>query len=354
MRGGDFNGELLASLRTQVDAWSAHDALVQLVEMFGGVFPRHDDLTARLAFLDEFSGVWDYRGRTRARPSGKQVQCQDADGGARWMIPRLDLPDGQLDTITMLAQQLGLTDETTPAETTFDYILVIGTGRYSNLLRARWARDLAAQIRVGQIVLAAASRRLLPSEEDAVASCAPGARTEFDLLAAAAADAFGVDTSEVIRHGRQRVGDPHRGQMVWHFDEDSNDLGLPIILLEAPSPDPNNRRATSADTFTFTAQTLDMRQSRCLLVTGQPFVEYQNFDALRTLTLPFGIGIETVGFGIDRYRGLHEMDLQHPAKLLQEVRSTIRAGRSLLERVEACQRTAQRAAPRLLEITRRQ
>ncbi|WP_232022140.1 hypothetical protein [Mycobacterium basiliense] len=335
MRGGEFDGDLLTSLRAEVDAWSAHDALAQLVAMFGGIFPRRDNLAARLACLDEFSTVWDYRGRTRVPPSGEQVQCQDADGGARWMIPRLDLSDGQLDTITTLAKQLGLTDESSPTQTTFDYILVIGTGRYSNLLRARWARDLAAELRVGHIVLAAASRRLLPSEEDAVASCAPGAATEFELLAAAAADAFGIDTREVVRHGRQRVGDPHRGQILWRFGEDSNDLGLPITLLEAPSPDPNNRRATSADTFTFTARTLDMQQSSCLLVTGQPFVPYQNFDALRTLTLPFGIGIQTVGFGIDRYEGLHDMDLQHPAKLLQEVRSTIRAGRSLLERIEA-------------------
>ncbi|WP_231995096.1 hypothetical protein [Mycobacterium sp. 852002-10029_SCH5224772] len=349
MRGGEFGSEFLASLRREVDAWSAHDSLAQLVAMFGGVFPRHAHLAARLASLDDFSGVWDYRGRARARRSGEQVRCQDADGGARWMIPRLDLPDGQLDTITTLAQQLGLTDESWPTDTTFDYMLVIGTGRYSNMLRARWARDLAAENRVGHIVLAAASRRLLPSEDDAVASCAPGARTEFDLLAAAAADAFGMDTREVVRHGRQRDGDPHRGRMVWRFGEHSNDLGLPITLIEAPSPDPNNRRATSADTFTFTARTLDMQQSSCLLVTGQPFVPYQNFDALRTLTLPFGIGIETVGFGIDRYEGLHDMDLQHPAKLLQEVRSTIRAGRSLLERVEA----AQRAVLRSPEITRR-
>ncbi|MCA2265929.1 hypothetical protein A5626_17210 [Mycobacterium marseillense] len=346
---GDFDGEFLTSLRREIDAWSAHDALAQLVAMFGGVFPRHADLAARLAALDEFSTVWDYRGRARARRSGEQMRSQDADGGARWMIARLDLPDRQLDTITTLAQQLGLTDESWPTETAFDYLLVIGTGRYSNMLRARWARDLAAENRVGHIVLAAASRQLLPSEHEAAASCAPGARTEFELLAAAAADAFGMDTREVVRHGRQRVDDPHRGQIVWHFGEDSNDVGVPITLLEAPSPDPHNRRATSADTFTFTARSLDMQQSSCLLVTGQPFVPYQHFDALRTLTLPFGIGIETVGFGIDRYDGLHDMDLQHPAKLLQEVRSTIRAGRSLLERVEAAQRTA----PRSPEITRR-
>lgn len=349
MRGGEFDGEFLTSLRREVDAWSAHDALAQLVGMFGGVFPRHASLEARLAALDEFSAVWDYRGRARARRGGQRVRCQDADGGARWMIPRLDLPDRQLDTITMLARQLGLTDESRPTDAAFDYMLVIGTGRYSNMLRARWARSLAAENRVGHIVLAAASRQLLPSEHDAAASCAPGARTEFELLAAAATDAFGVDTREAVRRGRQRVGDPHRGQMVWRFGEDSNDAGLPITLLEAPSPDPNNRRATSADTFTFTARSLDMRRSSCLLVTGQPFVPYQNFDALRTLALPFGIGIETVGFGIDRYEGLHDMDLQHPAKLLQEVRSTIRAGRSLLERVDAAQRAA-RVSP---EITRR-
>jgi len=341
LHGVKLDGGFLESLRGEVDAWSAHDALVQLVAMFGGLFPRHDNLAARLAFLDEFSEVWDYRGRTRARRSGEQVRCQDADGGARWMIPRLDLSDGNLDTITTLAQQLGLTDESWPTETTFDYMLVIGTGRYSNMLRARWARNLAAENGVGHIVLAAASRRLLPSEDDAVASCAPGARTEFDLLAAAAADAFGMDTREVVRHGRQRMGDPHRGQIVWRFGEDTNDLGLPVTLIEAPSPDPDNRRATSADTFTFTARTLDMHQSSCLLVTGQPFVPYQHFDALRTLTLPFGIGTETVGFGVDLYEGLHDMDLQHPAKLLQEVRSTIRAGRSLLEQLEVCQRTAE-------------
>lgn len=342
-RGGEFDGDVLTSLLKEVEAWSAHDALAQLVAMFGGVFPHHDDLAARLAYLDEFSAAWDYRSRTRAR-SGERVRCQDAGGGARWMIPRLDLAQRQLDTITTLAQQLGLTDETWPTGTTFDYMLVIGTGRYSNMLRARWARDLAARHRVGHVVLAAASRRLLSSEDDAVASCAPGARTEFDLLAAAAADAFGLDTREAVRQGRLRAGDPHRGQMVWRFGEDSNDLGLPITLIEAPSPDPNNRRATSADTFTFTARTLDMQRSSCLLVTGQPFVPYQNFDALRTLTVPFGIRIETVGFGIGRYRGLHDMDLQHPAKLLQEVRSTIRAGRSLLERITACRRTS--LAPR--------
>lgn len=240
----------LASVRDLVDAWSAHDALAELVTMFGGAFPQTDHLEARLASLDKFSTAWDYRARARAARAlhGEPVRCQDSGGGARWLIPRLDLPAKKRDAIVGLAQQLGLTLESTPQGTTFDHVLVIGTGRHSNLIRARWARELAKGRQVGHIVLAAASRRLLPSEDDAVAVCAPGARTEFELLAAAARDAFGLDVHPAVRYVRQRDDNPHRDSMVWRFAADTNDLGVPITLLEAPSPEPDSSRATSADT----------------------------------------------------------------------------------------------------------
>lgn len=168
----------LASVRDLVDAWSAHDALAELVTMFGGAFPQTDHLEARLASLDKFSTAWDYRARARAARAlhGEPVRYQDSGGGARWLIPRLDLPAKKRDAIVGLAQQLGLTLESTPQGTTFDHVLVIGTGRHSNLIRARWARELAKGRQVGHIVLAAASRRLLPSEDDAVAVCAPAGR----------------------------------------------------------------------------------------------------------------------------------------------------------------------------------
>ncbi len=331
------------SVHQQIDSWSAHAALAELVAMFGGTLPRGDDLALRLAFLDDVSAVWDYRGRART-PGAGGVSCQDAGGAARWLIPRLDLPAGQQEKIIELVRQLGLTAESTPVGTDFDYLLVIGAGRYSNLLRARFARNVVAGRRIGQVVLAAASRRLLPSEEDAVASCAPAARTEFELVAAAAADVFDLDTRQAVEHGRMRVDKPQGNEMVWHFPASSNNLGLPVSLLEAPSPDPENRRATSADTFTFTAGALGMDRSTCLMVTGQPFVTCQHFDALRTLTLPFGIAVETVGFGKERYDQLGGHDEQHPAKLLQEVRTTIRAARALLERVDAAD--PRRAIPR--------
>ncbi|MCV7122267.1 hypothetical protein [Mycobacterium lacus] len=326
--GGDFSAEV----RRQVEAWSAHPALAELVDMFGGSLPQGLGLAARLAFLDEFSAVWDYRGRARARGGGR-VHSQDAAGAVRWLIPRLNSPASQLDKITALAGELGLTGESAPEGADFDYMLVIGGGRYTNLLRAGYAREMATGRRIGHVVLAAASRRLLDSEEDAVASCAPGARTEFELLVAAAADAFGLDARQAGDHLRRRVVRPQRDRTVWNFTPDTNDVGVPITLLETPSPDPDNRRANSGDTYTFAARTVGMHRSTCLLVTGQPVVPYLHFEALRTLALPFEIRVESVGFGVDRYNRLSALDQQHPAKLLQEVRSAIRSARALVEQL---------------------
>ena len=58
-------------------------------------------------------------------------------------------------------------------------------------------------------------------------------------------------------------------------------------------------------------------------------------EALRALALPHAVHVETVGFGIERCDGLRAMDEQHPAKLLQEIRSTIRAAGAPLESLPA-------------------
>lgn len=328
----------LEDIRHDIEKWCTHPALNQLVSIFGGAIPATADLRARLMYLDTFSEVWDYRGRARALHArdgeqGDRTGSQDAAGGARWQIARLAISRQRQEQLVELTRQLGLTTESIPAGDAFDCALIIGTGRFSNLLRARWTRELAKHTRIGHVVLAAASRELLESEDDAVAVCAPGARTEFELLVAAAADAFNLDIDPLMRHVRQRDHDPKRSQVVWRFPGESNSLGVPVTAIEAPSPDPDRRRATSVDTFAFTARALQLRNARCLLSTGQPFVPSQHFDAVRVLALQFGNHVETVGFGIERYVGLSDLDEQHPAKLLQEIRSTIRAARSLLEEV---------------------
>lgn len=325
------SADVATQVREEIQAWATHPALTQLVEMFGGAVPRGLDLATRLAWLDEFSTVWDYRARARA--GAGRVHSQDAAGAVRWLIPRLEMPRAQLDEIVALADELGLIAESRTKASDFDYILVIGGGRYTNRLRVGYAREMATGRRIGHVVLAAASRELMDSERDAVAVIAPRARTEFDLLAAAAGEALGLDIREVEDHARRRVDRPHRDRAVWRFPADSNDMGVPVTLLETPSPDPDNRRANSGDTYTFAAQTVGMNRSTCLLVTGQPVVPYLHFEALRTLALPFEIRLESAGFGVERYNRLGELDEQHPAKILQEARSAIRSARAVAERL---------------------
>lgn len=76
----------LASVRDLVDAWSAHDALAELVTMFGGAFPQTDHLEARLASLDKFSTAWDYgrahvqHERSTANRCGARTPAVGRDG----------------------------------------------------------------------------------------------------------------------------------------------------------------------------------------------------------------------------------------------------------------------------------
>lgn len=325
---GRSESSVAADYLGQIEAWCSNPALTELLEMFGGKVPQGLTLRERLAFLDEFSEVWDYRGKARQK-SATQLTNQDEGGAVRWLIRRLDLPDVQLEQIETLASKLGLIAELQPRATEFDHLIVIGGGRYTNLLRTRYAREMTAGRQIGNIVLAAASRRLLESEQDAVAVCAPGAGTEFELMLAAARDVFGLDVDEVVEHLRRRVDQVQRNETVWRFPPESNELGLPIILLETPSPDPAHRRANSADTYTFAALTAGMQGPSCLMVTGQPLVPYLHFEALRTLALRYEIRLESAGFSVEEYNRLSPLDQQHPAKLLQEVRSTIRSARAL-------------------------
>ncbi|MBX9639461.1 MAG: hypothetical protein K2X97_06940 [Mycobacteriaceae bacterium] len=144
--------DIAADVRRQAEAWGAHPALTELVEMFDGTIPPDLGFSARLAWMDQFSSVWDYRGRARA--DADRVDSQDAAGAVRWLIPRLDLPAARLAGIESLTGELGL------------------TGRHTNRLRVGYARELATGRRIAH-VLAAASRSLMDSERDAAALCAP-------------------------------------------------------------------------------------------------------------------------------------------------------------------------------------
>jgi hypothetical protein len=105
----------------------------------------------------------------------------------------------------------------------------------------------------------------------------------------------------------------------------------PVRVLAAPSTEPDRRRAHTADTQRFWAEHVRLRPGDpVLMVTAPIYVPFQHCDALRTLALPYGCGIETVGVDPDwsPLVRVPEPTLT-PGRYLQEIRSAIRSIRAL-------------------------
>lgn len=324
------------TVRSQLDDWTSSTALAELVEMFDGSLPRANSLTDRLAWLEEFSDRWDFRrlARERAQPQGPS--SQDAGGGARWELLQsaLDLADDH--RILELASDLGLVENHRPRRTRVDFLLILGGARLSNLLRPRYASELIASSLVdpARIVLLGGSRAVMDSERDATDSYAPGAATEFDLLTTAAAAEFGFDRDSREEQSYRDPDNANASWRLWNVEAAATDAGAALIAVEAPSPEPDVRRANTADSYAFFADRFRLEPgAKCLLVTSQIYVPYQHLEGTRSLALPFGLELETVGFPADWEAGLQGM--QAPANYLQETRSTIQSARRLDDAMNA-------------------
>lgn len=106
----------------------------------------------------------------------------------------------------------------------------------------------------------------------------------------------------------------------------------PVIALEGPSTEPNKRRANSADTYKFFVEKLHVPEgAKVLLITSQIYVPYQQLEAIRILSIPYNIVIETIGFPNDWSGQMQGM--QQPSNYLQEIRSTIQAMSRILQTI---------------------
>jgi hypothetical protein len=314
----------MRALREQIDDWIHSPALADLLQIYGHSVPQNTSLEQKLEWLEQFSSRWDFRGRSRA---GSTPESQDSNGGARWLIGKSGLDPAAERQVHESMRRLGLVDTRPPRHDSFDWMVVIGGARLSNLLRTRHAAELVtkAGIRAEHVVLSAAARLVMDSERDASDLYAAGAASEFDQMCSAASSVLGLNHAG----GGEKKSSAHHADYkanwkVWTFERDRSILEAPVTLLEAPSPDPGRRRANSADTLRFFASSLDVAAgARCLLVTSQIYVPYQYLEAVRALAIPYGLELEIVGFPPHWQR--HIQGLQTTANYLQELRSTIQA-----------------------------
>jgi hypothetical protein len=299
-----------------------------------GLTPEHGEILRRTLAVERMAAV-EFNFRTR---DGKQYR-------ERSQAVRGDFTAESRARIERLADSLGLVNPRPTRYRRYDKTLVMGGGYRSPLLRARYARQLAdGGIDLGELTFLGSSRALIeePPERPAAESYAPGARDEFDLMIGAAGDAFGTRPAGV----QFLCGCPSARDVcpVWpcrdapeagatppaYTHERQADLldeaGRPVgAVLSASTGRPPYRPDTS-DTFALWARRRQPRpDQRVLVVTTQVFVPFQMFDGIRQLHIPYGVQVDTVGFGAEW--GDRPQTAEY---LLQETLSGIRSARRLL------------------------
>jgi len=294
-----------------IETWSNNAALDALVSGFGGRIPE-GDTTQRLEWLDEFSARhWDFRG-----------------GRERNLARRAEFNEATTNLIIDVAGALGLTSSTPPMSRSYTHLLILGGLVRACLLRPRFAADLLTNgLAVGSVSALSAYRPLWGDEVELVETLGqPEKSNEMEVMEAGLIAAFELEHS-VDEELHEEPGVEFATALIrtWRAGD------VPIRLVIAPSPEPNIRRANTADTYAYWAD-------RCvhlgpadsvLLVTSSIYLPYQHSDAVRMLALPHGCSVETVGidFSDSRLGALRQSFT--PANYLQEIRSAIRGVRAL-------------------------
>lgn len=305
----------VADVPAAIDSWARSPALAELVAAFhdGEGPPGDADLARLLAWLEEFSLRWDFRG-------GKErnlVADQEFDPVTHALILRT-------------ADELGLVGTLPPPSEYYDQVLILG-----GLVRACLARPLYAAalldsggIRAHSLAALGGYRPLRGDELELAARCGHSHLTdEFGAMNAGIRAAFDVGEPTSDRGERSdEVG------ASWRVVEYAGPNRTPLRVVGAPSSEPGVRRANTPDTYAWFASELAKLSGgeRILVVTSDIYVPFQHADAMRMLALPFGVEIHAVGI----QPGDVDPRLQQtfaPHNYLQEIRSTIRALRALHE-----------------------
>jgi len=286
------------ALAHDIAQWIDSAAMAALVRAFGGDLPA-GDVDARLAYLEDFSMVWDSRA-----------------GGERIDARYIERDDATRKLIEATAPALGLAGRQRPALDHYDHVLVLGGGRITGRARAHFAAELLSSGTSAGTVTGLGSLRELPARPGQQGD--PEIATEGDAMLAAVRQAFPPAGEITTRAGTTADGN---GWWVKSYVSD----GRPVSVVAAPPTRPG-QRANTPDTLTGWAElvTRPAATDRVLLVTTDLYVPFQHAEAIRVLGLPHRCGIDTVGFDTRSF-GAWPNGPSHPGELLQELRSAIRS-----------------------------
>lgn len=297
-------GAPASTLVSGIVEWIHSAPVRELVTVFGGRHPGTGSGSATstdtrsasgsedlLAWLDDFSAThWDFRGG-RERPEARE--------------PDLDPDTARL--VVEAARRLGMVEAVPPPHRSYQHLIVLGGLAHACLRRTGYAAHLirSGLTVTGGIAALGSLRPLSKAERDTLATIGvTDCATEVDALEAGVRRAFGS--------GRSAPG------------------AASVRVLAAPSSEPTVRRAHTADTQRFWAGQVRLSPGdRVLVVTAPIYVPFQHCDAIRTLGVPYGCAIDTVGVDPALADAPLPEPFPTPGRYLQEVRSAIRSMRAL-------------------------
>lgn len=310
-------GDRVSFVYEKIDAWARSTALARLAKEFGSEVPSGLDTQAIVEWLLEFSERWDFRKMQR------EASTKDTGEAARWLLDDSEITPEQKDVIEESARALGLIGVNEPAEQHYDYVLILGGAKLSCLLRPRLAAQIieAKGMQPKAVVALGSSRPVADSERNATDGYALNAETEFDLICAGCEASFNLDAD----YSEDRFDSPDNPNSSWIVRSyQVTGQPYPLVSLSAPSLEPDKRRANSADTYLYCFSKLNIEPGASLLLaTSEIYAPFQQMEAIRTLALPHGIRIETVGFPASWGGTIQGMS--GPTNYLQETRSAIQS-----------------------------
>lgn len=298
------------AVAASIGEWVTSPALAELVGFFGAEVPG-GPLGSVLDWVAEFSSVWDFRAGVRERFDTTHV-----DYGEEL--------DARLRTLT---RELGLGGSDRPAHERYDHIVVLGGGIRLTLGRTDYAaRLLAGGLRVRTLAgLGSLRRRDDREHREGVRLGLDPFDTEADMMLVALRRLLTLGEPTTVR----------TADAWWHRAWAGPRPGVEAVHVLAAASSRPPLRANTADTLIGWAEHIGTPTpaDRVLLITNDPYVQHQHCDAVRLLGVPYGCGIETIGFD---ELAMREWGRPRAAtELLQEVRSSALAMRRLHEAVLA-------------------
>jgi hypothetical protein len=308
---------------TDVGRWLAAEPVHRLVSAFAADSADErlaSDLASdaggaaqdKLERLDAFTDRWDTR-----------------QGLERNQAPELPLTSEQEKLVLAAADALGMCGGARMRFRRYDHVLMLGGLIRACLARTGYAAHLihTGVVEAGAVTALGGHRPFVGDEFVLAAQAgAPELTEEYDAMDYGTRRAFGLGEPESV----EGEDSPLPGG-TWAVRTYRTADGLPVRVAAAPSSDPEKRRADTPDTYAFFGERLaSLRKGqRLLLITTPIYVPAQHAAALRMLTLPYEVEVDTVGNEPGVVPGAAAQSFS-ATKYLLEVRSTVRSLRKLL------------------------